>query len=126
MFSIKKLDTGLSAPFDYLPGTAAEAIVAGEALVLTAGKLTKCGATAAPAYVSVGPVNTDGIVPVVKVQPYMEFATTLSAAGTALNLGDKVTLSADGLQVTATTTSGVATITRMDDTAVGGAVCVRF
>lgn len=126
MFSIKRMDTGLSAPFEYLPGTDEETIVAGEALVLAAGKLTKCGVTAAPTYVSVGPVNADGIVPVVKVQPYIEFATTLSAAGTALNLGDKVTLSDDGLQVTATTTSGVATITRIDDTAVGGAVCVRF
>lgn len=126
MFSIKKMDTGLSAPFDYLPGPAEEAIVAGEALVLSAGALTKCGAAVAPAFVAVGPKNADGIVPVVKVQPYMEFATTLSADGAALHRGDKVTLSDDGLQVTATTTSGVATITRMDGTAIGDTVCVRF
>lgn len=126
MFSIKKMDTGLSAPFDYLPGAAEETIVAGEALVLSAGALTKCGAATAPAFVAVGPVNANGIVPVVKVQPYMEFATTLSAAGTALNRGDKVTLSDDGQQVAATTASGVATITRMDGKAIGDTVCVRF
>lgn len=43
-----------------------------------------------------------------------------------LNIGDKVTLHTDGLQVTATTTSGVAEIVNLIETAVGGKVIVKF
>ena len=51
----------------------------------------------------------------------------LSAAGTSLNLGDKVTLHAtNGMEVTATTSNGVAEIIDMDGTAEGSTVRVRF
>ncbi len=59
----------------------------------------------------------------------MEFQTTLSAApaeGVTLAPGDKVTLSADALQVTATKASGVATIKRIDAQAVDSVVIVSF
>lgn len=126
MFNIKKMGVGLTSPFVYLPATSGETIVAGEALVLSSGKPTKCGATAKPAYVALGPDDGNGTVPCVEVQSYMEFQTTLSAVGTALNVGDKVTLHTDGLQVTATTASGVATIKRIDGQAVGDTVIVSF
>ena len=50
-------------------------------------------------------------LPVIRVNPQMELAAELSAAGTALKIGDAVTLAADGMRVTATTTSGVFTVT---------------
>ena len=56
----------------------------------------------------------------------MIFATTWSVAASRVHIGDKVTLSADGLQVTATTTSGVAEVVGMDGTAAGDTVYVRF
>ena len=56
----------------------------------------------------------------------MMFETTFQAAATGVNLGDKVTLHTDGLQVTATKTSGVAEVVGMDGTAVGDKVRVRF
>lgn len=129
MFLLAKMGVGMTPPIKYRAAKASETITLGEALADSADGLTKCGATAKPDYVAVGPVNSDGEVPVVKVESYMEFETTLSAApaeGATLTPGTKVTLAADGLQVTATTTSGVAIITRIDGTAAGSAVTVRF
>lgn len=125
MIRLANMDVGLTPPVEYVEATANETIVLGEALVLSAGKLTKCGATAKPEYIAVGPVE-GGIVPVIKVQDYMVFEAPLSAAGTALKIGDSVTLHTDGMRVTATTTSGVAKIVRIDGTAVGDMVHVRF
>jgi len=128
MFRLAKMGVGMTPPIKYRPAKAGEAIVLGEALADSTAGLTKCGATAKPDYVAVGPVNSDGEVPVIKVESYMEFETTLSvAAGEGgLSAGTKVTLSADGLEVTATTASGVAIITYTEGTAAGSAVGVRF
>lgn len=125
MFRLSGMDVGLTPPIEYMEVTADEAVTLGEALVLTSGKLTKCGATAKPTYVAVGP-DQDGVAPVIKVQDYMEFETTLAAAGTSLVPGSVVTLHTDGMQVTATTTSGVATIVALHGTAIGDTVTVRF
>ena len=125
-FKRSSMDVGLTPPIEYHPGKSAETIVLGEALTLTAGALTKCAATAKPDYIAVGDVNADGVVPVIKVQDYMVFEAPLSVAGTSLKVGNKVTLASDGLQVTATTDSGVATIVAIDGTAVGDTVAVRF
>lgn len=124
-FLRSKMDVGLTPPIEYLPGAASEAIVLGEALSVVSGKLTKCGATTAPAYISVGPVK-EGVVPVIKVQKYMIFEVPLSAAGSSLVIGQKVTLNTDGLQVTATTTDGVAEIVAFNGKAQGDTVLVRF
>lgn len=125
MFKLASMDVGLTPPIEYKKVTSGEEIVLGEALVLSAGKLTKCGATAKPTFIAVGP-SKDGAAPVIRVQDYMAFETELSAAGTDLAAGSKVTLGTDGLTVTATTTSGVATIVGMSGTAIGDTVKVRF
>ena len=96
MFKRSSMDVGLTPPIEYHPGKAGEAIVLGEALTLTAGALTKCGAAAKPQFIAVGPSNAAGEVPVVAVQDYMTFETQLQAAGDALKIGDKVTLHEDG------------------------------
>ena len=125
-FKLSRMDVGHTPPIKYLPVTAGEDITLGEALVLSAGKLTKCGATAKPAFMAVGPKNAAGEAPVIAVQDYMTFETTLQAAGSSLKIGDKVTLHTDGAQVTATTASGVAEIVSMEGTAVGSSVLVKF
>ncbi len=66
--------------------------------------------TTKPDYVYVGKDFTAAAgdkIAVVPVQPNLEFVTEFKAAGTALKAGAKVTVSADGLGVTATTTNGV-------------------
>ncbi len=111
--------------------TASEAIAIGEALVLSAGKLTKCGATTAPEYIamkSVAAADTDRRCPVFRVEPNQIFAVELSAAPTGLVVGAKVTLHTDGLKVTATTLGGsnntekigVVTIVDLCDAAAAG------
>ena len=125
-FKRSSMDVGLTPPIEYLPGKADEAIVLGEALTLADGALTRCAATTKPDYIAVGPVNDEGIVPVNKVQDYMTFEAELTAAGDALQIGNKVTISDDGMNVTATTDAGVATIVAINGTAIGDTVEVRF
>lgn len=121
---------GVTSPFEYILGTDAEAYARGEALTLASGRLTKCAATAVPQFVCMAdrPAETTATtpVPVARVLREQEYETTLSAAGTSLHPGDSVTISADGLQATATTTSGVFCISRMAGTAVGSAVYGYF
>lgn len=126
MFSIYKMGVGATAPFCYLPRKAEEEISPGEALKLSGGELTKCGAAEKPAYISVGPADERGSVPCVEVQPYMEFLTTFSADAAALHVGDRVTLHTDGQQVTATTAGGVAVLKEIMDASTGGAAAVSF
>lgn len=117
---------GHTPPFAYLTPTDGENYVPGEALKVASGKVTKCGATDAPAYIAVGPVNAQGLVPCEAVSKGMTYAVPLSAAGTSLAVGNKVTLAADGLRVTATTTGGVAEIVRIYGAAEGDVVAVKF
>lgn len=126
-FMLQSTDVGQTPPMEYRQATAEEDVVLGEALVTAAtGLLTKCGATARPEFIAVGPQDEHDCVPVVRVQDYQVWRTQLSAAGTSLKPGNKVTLEADGLQVTATTTSGVAAIVALEGTAAGDSVRVRF
>lgn len=128
-FILAKMGVGQTPPIKYKAVKAGEDVVLGEALTDGTTGLTKCAATAKPDFVAVGPKNAEGEAPVVKVESYMEFDAPLAAApaeGVTLASGVKVTLHTDGLQVTATTTGGVAIITRVDGTAVGDTVGVRF
>ena len=101
---------------------------------LPAGAITPviglASGTTVPAYIcqrtQEATLTAGDILPVIRVLPDMIFATTWSVAASSVHIGDKVTLSADGLQVTATTTSGVAEVVGMDGTAAGDTVYVRF
>lgn len=126
-FLLQNMDVGQTPPIEYRQVTAEEAVVLGEALVTAStGLLTKCGATAKPEFMAVGPQDEKDVAPVVRVQDYQVWETQLSAAGTSLKIGNKVTLETDGLRVTATTASGVAVIVDMEGAAVGDSVRVRF
>lgn len=125
MFLLSRMKVGLTAPIVYMTAKASETYAVGEALKLADGAVTLCSGTTKPSHICVGAAGENG-VPCVEVQDYMEFETTLAAAGTALKVGSKVTIYTNGLQVTATTESGVAEITGMSGTAVGDNVTVKF
>lgn len=129
-FKIYKTDDGRIPGIEYLPCSAITPKV-GMALVQSSGNLAIATGTTAPTYISMcekdSACTAGDIIPVIRVQKDMVFETNFSAAATSINLGDKVTLHAsDGMQVTATTTSGVAEVVYMDGTASGSMCRVRF
>ena len=129
MFMLSSMKVGMTPPIEYKTATASETYAVGEALKVASGALTKCTGAVKPAYVCVGPANAAGEVPCVAVQDYMEFETTLGVApadSATVAVGSKVTLHTDGMQVTATTTSGVAEVLAIDGQTVGSRVVVRF
>lgn len=113
-------------PFVFLIATAGESYVPGETLMIgTAGTATKCSGTSTPQYICQTTLEnaTEGAqICATVVNAMQELEAPLSAAGTALKVGNKVTIGADGLTVTATTTDGVFTITQILGTAVGDKV----
>ena len=102
---------------------ASEAVELGEALVLTSGKLTKCGATVKPEFIAMADcaaAATDRIITVARVEANQLYDVPISAAPSSLAEGSKVTLHTDGMQVTATTTSGVVTVESLNGAAAAG------
>lgn len=128
-FKVYSTDDGRVLPIEYLPVSAIQPTM-GMALKLTSGKLAKCGATDVPAYISMheaaATLAADTIIPVIRVQPDVIFETTNSAALTSVAVGAKVQLNSNALQVTATTTTGVAEIVYKSGDAVDSTVHVRF
>lgn len=125
-FCYMQFDNGHTPPIEYSPGKAGETFVVGEALVLSGGALTKCGAAVTPTHICVGPRMADDTVPATRVADTITYAAPLGVAGAALKLGDKVTLGEDALSLTATTASGVAELVHLNGTAAGDIVGVRF
>lgn len=111
MFKIAKMRTLAERAMEIYEPTADESIALGEALVLTAGKLAKAGATVVPEYIAMS-AGTNKPIAVVRVLEEDYFETEFAADATAVAEGAKVTLHTDGLKVTATTTSGVFYITK--------------
>ena len=123
-------EDGRVAPWEYLPCSAITPKI-GMALTQTSGNLAIATGTTKPTYISMmeaaSAVTAGTKIPVIKVQPDQVFETTNSASLSGVNIGDKVTLHAsNGLQVTGTTTSGVAAIVAKDGDAAGSRVLVRF
>ena len=119
----KTLD-GVSNPFEYYLLTDAEGATEGEALVQTNGRLTKCGPTATPEFISiktqVAQATSTTPLPVVRVREDDEYVTSCTGSLTATNIGQKVTLHTDGLQTTTTTTSGVFAVSGLNGTKIYG------
>lgn len=128
-FYIHSYDDGRVASIEYLPCGAITPKI-GMALTQASGNLAVAAGATAPTYISMCDRETacvaGEIIPVIRVQKDMIFETTFSAAATSIKLGSKVTVNTDGLQVTATTTDGVAEVIGMDGTAAGSTVRVRF
>lgn len=131
MFNLIKIENGRqNVPEPEFIEAAAEAVSYGEALVLSAGKLTKCAATTAPAYIAMADLAADATnrkIPVCRVEKNQVYEVPCSAAPTSLKVGDKVTLGEDALGVTATTTSGVVTVVSTNGAkAAGDKIVVRI
>ncbi len=128
-FKIHTTADGRATGIEYLPAGAITPKV-GMALYQTGGNLAVAAGTTKPTYICMcereTALNAGEVIPVIRVYDDIVFETTLSAAGTSLKLGDKVTIATGGEQVTATTTDGVAQIVAIEDPAAGGKVRVRF
>lgn len=132
MFKLLKIENArMNVPSPaFYEVTAGEAVTEGEALVLTSGKLTKCGATTKPEFIAMGDKGAsaeDRKLAVCRVAPNQIYEVPVAAAPTSLVPGNKVTLHTDGLQVTATTTSGVITVDNLNGaSAAGDTIIVRI
>lgn len=128
-FKIYSTDDNRVPGIEYLPASAITPKV-GMALTQTAGQLALPTGSTAPTYISMcekdGECTAGDIIPVIRVSKDMILETTFAAAATSIELGDKVALHTDGLQVTATTANGVAEVVYMDGTANGSMCRVRF
>lgn len=129
MFIPYKTDDGRVPAWEYLPASAITPKV-GMALTMTSGQLAKASGTTKPTYISMVEKETactaGDIIPVVRVDADMILETTFSAAATSVVPGAKVTVATDGLQVTGTTTDGIAEVVELDGTTAGSKVRVRF
>lgn len=132
MFKLLKIENArLNVPSPVFHDVkASEAVQIGEALVLSGGVLTKCGATTAPSFIAMADLSataTKREIPVARVEKNQIYEVPVTAAPTSLKVGDKVTLYTDGMQVTATTTDGVITVEDLNGaTAVGDKIIVRI
>ena len=130
MFKLIRIENGrMNVPSPvYYDVKTNEAVAAGQGLIMSSGVLTSCGA-AKPEFISLGAKgasDTNRTLGCVRVESNQVYETTFSAAPTNRKVGEKVTLSS-GIQVTATTESGVATIVSLEGaSAVGDKVLVRF
>ena len=115
---------------EYLDVKSGEAVEIGEALVLSSGVLTKCGAAVAPEYIAMGAVTKDAAkreIAACRVERNQVFEVPVTAAPTSLKPGAKVTLHTDAMQVTATTTDGVVTVVALNGaTKAGDLITVRI
>ena len=133
MFELKKIQGGRTNVFEpeRYDAKTGEAITFGEALVLSSGVLTKCGATVTPTHIALASVaagDEKRSIPVGAVAHDQVYEVPLSVApGNAVVPGAKLTISADGLNVTATTTDGVATVVSKNGAAAAGdKILVKF
>lgn len=113
MFQIASRAVGDTEPLEYVGG--ADGLTLGMAATMTAGALAK--ATAKPTHIVMGPKDAGGRYPALRVLPTTVFETAATAKVGGSLIGSAVTLAADALGVTATTTGGVFTITATDEDA---------
>lgn len=112
-----------------VPVTAGEDYQMGEALVIEDGAATKCGATVKPTHMCCRDQQADAAeyITIYPITGTMHFGVKVTEDPSALSVGDKVTLSEDGLSVTATTASGVCEIVNLNGaTAAGAEIVVKF
>ena len=123
-------EDGRVPPWEYLPCGAITPKL-GMALYQSSGNLAIATGTTKPTYISmvekIAACTAGDLIPVIKVQPDQIFECTNSASLSGVPIGSKVTLHAsNGLQITGTTSSGVASIVAKDGDASGSRCLVRF
>ncbi|MEG2570932.1 MAG: hypothetical protein RSA70_05800 [Clostridia bacterium] len=110
MFKTAKRLVADVPPTEYLAPTSGVNYVVGGTLKLANGKAAIAAGTDKAEFICRGPINDDGLVPALRVTNLIEFETT---APSNLAVGTIVTLSPDGLSVTATATGGTFKVTCM-------------
>ena len=133
MFRLVKIETGRTNEAEpvFLGAAPQETYTLGEALVLSGGLATKCTSTTKPAFIAgedfTAPATGSASLVAYPISSDMVFEVPVTAAPTSLKAGNAVTLSSDGLGVTATTTSGVAVIRDLVGAAAAGdKILVKF
>lgn len=120
-------DDGRVPAWEYIPAGAITPKI-GLALAYSAGKLAI--ATGKPEYICMrdetAAVASGTVIPVIAVSPGIVFQTQNTASLSSVKEGESVTLAADGMGITATTSSGVAKIVKKHGDAVGSEVLVKF
>jgi beta-galactosidase GanA len=116
MFKLHQKASPATEAIEYV--TAGGTLAIGSLVGYSGGKVV--ANTTAPEYVTLGKASNGETVAVKRIYEDEIYETTLSAAGTGLNVGDKVTVTAT--QATATKTDGVFEIIAMDGTAIGSKV----
>lgn len=128
MFDLKKILNGrMNVPEPEVHVAGIDITSPGMALTLAGGKLTLCAATSVPTHISMGIAKNGAKCAACPVNGDQRYEVDVTAAPASLKEGDKVTISADGLGVTATTTSGVATIVALNGaSAIGDKITIKF
>jgi hypothetical protein len=130
---IKIVNSGVNVPEPIRMPKASETVIkAGTLLTVNGGLLKNCTATATPTYVALAdsPAGATEAV-VAEINRNMYFEAPVTAEPDALAVGDKVTLAIDSdgaaYGVTATTSSGVATVVELAGAnASGDKITVKF
>lgn len=134
MFKLTKIiNSGVNVPEPCKLAKNADTVIkAGSAVKLSDGCVTNCTATDTPTYIALENATAGSLyVTCFEVTPEMRFEVRINADPSALKIGNKVTLGidADGsaTEVTATTASGVATVTELFGTSsAGNKITVKF
>lgn len=124
-------EDGRVPPWEYVPATGSTKPDIGLALVITSGKAAKASGTTKPTHICMveapAALAAGTMIPVIKIQPDMIFEVKNQASLNGVNEGQAVTIHSDGLQITATTSSGVATIVKkVPGSGTGNPTLVRF
>lgn len=119
MFKLHRKSSAVTEAIEYV--IAGEELALGIVVKYSNGKLVKATGADVPEYVTVGTAKADKICPVKRIYEDEVFETRLSVEGSALNLGDKVTIADNAENITATT-GGNFQIIEMDGIAVGSKV----
>ena len=124
-FNFKRANnTGIAVPTTIqMPAKADESYVVGEALKVSDGAVTKCTGTTKPEYIAAEKktAKAGDTLSVMLVEDNQEYVTTASSSGTFV-VGTAYTIHTDGLQITTTTSSGVAKVVDVD----GANITVKF
>lgn len=113
-------------PLEYLPAAAdGAAIQPGTAVKVNAGYTVPVTGTAVPAYLCAGK-SSNGQIAAIRVQPDMILRAKLAEAAASLQLGDKVSIDADGQRLR--TAQGAATVVGLGDggKAAGDEIYIQF
>lgn len=129
-FQYSTLKPNEAGPIVEIPATASTTYKVGHALVLSSGAAVLADTTTAPTYICMenytAPATGMREVKACPVNPGQVWKCPVNAAPTSLAVGSKVTMNA-GIGVTATTTSGVATVVnKLGATAANDLMLVRF